>query len=119
MKKTTYAGPQKEILLYPEGAYARPVILDRTAFATVANANGGVVPAGTIVYFDLENRAVKAQPVGENKPATGVLRHDVVLADHEAEQAAAIIHGIINLDKLPAAPTATDKTALKHIIFAR
>lgn len=118
MQKQTY-GVNKEILKYPEKAVAVSVELDKTAFATIATANEGIVPAGTIVYFDLKNRSVKATPVGDGKPATGVLRHDTKLAGKDADGTAAVISGFVDLDKIPTAPTAAEETALKHIVFMR
>lgn len=118
MEKTTY-GALKEVLKYPETAVATSVVLDKTAFATIANANGGYVPAGTIINFDLTNIAVKAVPSTAEKAATGVLRHDTKLASKEADGAAALIGGVIDLDKLPAAPTEAQATALKQITFIR
>lgn len=118
MEKTTY-GVKKEILKYPETAVAVSVALDRDAFATIAGANDGVVPAGTILNFDLKNRTVKAVPSTVDAAAVGVLRHDTVLTGKDADGAAAIIHGFINLDKIPAEPTAAQETALRHIAFMR
>lgn len=118
MEKTTY-GVAKEILKYPETAVAVSVVLDRTAFATIAGANDGVVPAGTIIHFDLKNRATKAEPSTVDKAAVGVLRHDTKLASKEADGAAAVIHGFIDLAKIPTAPTEVQETALKQITFLR
>lgn len=118
MKKTTIGGT-KEILKYPELYAATAIVLDRTEFATIASGNGGVVPAGTLVHFDLKNRATKAVPATLEKKAVGVLRHDTVLASKEADGAAAIIHGIVDLDKIPTAPTEAQETELKHVTFMR
>lgn len=118
MKKTTYGGT-KEILKYPELCAAVSVVLDRTEFATIANGNGGVVPAGTLVHFDLKNRATKAVPAAVDKAAVGVLRHDTKLDSKEADGAAAVIHGFVDLDKIPAAPTEAQETELKHVTFMR
>ena len=118
MEKKTY-GSAKEILKYPELCAATSVVLDRTAFAAVADANGGVVPAGTFVNFDLKDRAVKATPADESNPAVGVLRYDVVLASKEADGAAAVFNGIVDLAKLPVEPTAAQETELRNIIFMR
>ena len=118
MEKTTY-GVSKEILKYPETAVAVSVVLDRDAFATIAGANDGVVPAGTILNFDLKNRATKAVPSTGDAAAVGVLRHDTKLSAKEADGAAAVIQGFIDLDKIPTAPTAAQETALRQITFMR
>lgn len=118
MQKKTY-GSTKEILKYPELCAAVSVVLDRTTFETVAGANNGVVPAGTLVNFDLKDRTVKAKPADESNPAVGVLRYDVELASKEADGAAAVIHGFVDLSKIPTAPTEAQETELKHVTFMR
>lgn len=118
MEKTTYGSPV-EILKYPENYAATSIVLDQTAFATIAAANAGYVPAGTLVNFDLKVRATKAVPATVDKVATGVLRYDVKLVSKEADGAAAIIWGFVDLAKIPTAPTAAQETALKQITFMR
>lgn len=118
MKITNYGGPEKQILKFPDNT-AVAVALDPVAFKTIADANGGVVPAGTFLHFDLENRATKAEPSTVDKAAVGVLRHDTKLDGKEANAAAAIIHGFIDLTQIPTAPTAEQKTALNLIKFIK
>lgn len=118
MEKKTYGSPV-EILKYPENYAATSIVLDQTAFTAIATANEGYVPAGTLVHFDLKDRAVKAVPATPEKVATGVLRYDVKLASKEADGAAAIIQGFIDLAKIKTAPTAEEETALKLIVFMR
>lgn len=118
MEKTSYGSPI-EILKYPENYAATSIVLDRTEFTTIAGSNGGVVPAGTLVNFDLKDRAVKAVPATVDKVATGVLRYDVKLASKESDGAAAIIWGFIDLEKIPTPPTEEEEAALKHITFMR
>ena len=118
MKVETF-GSKKEIVKYPDLCAAVGVVLDTTAFATIAAANGGDVPAGTFVHFDLDNRATKAVPASDTKVAVGVLRYDVKLDSKEANAAAAIIHGFVDLDKIPAAPTAAQRESLPHVTFLR
>lgn len=65
-------------------------------------ATDGVIPAGTIVPAN-------------DATATGVLLHDVVLAENP--NGTAVVHGFIRAEKLPTAPAATAKTALKQITF--
>lgn len=118
MKITNYGGPEKQILKFPENT-AIAVALDATAFASIAAANEGIVPAGTFLHFDLENRAVKAVPSTADAEAVGVLRHDTKLDGKEANAAAAIIHGFIDLTQIPNEPTAAQKTALNLIKFIK
>lgn len=118
MEKKSYSSPV-EIVKYPDLCAALSVVLDRTAFATIASANEGFVPGGTLVHFDLKDRSVKAIPATVTDVATGVLRYDVKLMSKEADGAAAIIHGFIDLEKIPTAPTADEEIALHHITFMR
>lgn len=108
MEKTTY-GTKKEILKYPEKAIAVAVTLDRTAFTSVVVE--GEIPAGTLVHFDLKNRATKGIPAAADKLAVGVLRHDTKVTGHDADSAAVIIEGYIDLAKVTA-PAAEQETAL-------
>lgn len=65
-------------------------------------ATDGVIPAGTIVPAN-------------DATATGVLLHDVVLAENP--NGTAVVHGFIRAEKLPTAPAAAAKTALHQITF--
>lgn len=65
-------------------------------------ATNGVIPAGTIVPAN-------------DATATGVLLHDVVLAENP--NGTAVVHGFIRAEKLPTAPAAAAKTALHQITF--
>lgn len=118
MKVETF-GSKKEIVKFPDLCADVAVVLDTTAFAAVAAANEGVVPAGTFVYMDLENRATKALPADGTNAAVGVLRYDVKLDSKEANAAAAIIHGFVDLNKIPVAPTAAQRETLPHVTFLR
>ena len=65
-------------------------------------ATNGVIPAGTIVPAN-------------GATATGVLLHDVVLAENT--NGTAVVDGFIKLEKLPEAPASAALTALKKITF--
>lgn len=114
MEKQVY-GNTKEILKYPENYGAVAVSLNATAFTPV----DGVIPAGTLVSFDLENRAVKGVAADVDSPATGVLRYDVKVNSKEVQAAAVVIEGYVNLDRIPVAPTAEQVAQMKQITFLR
>lgn len=107
---------QKKIVKFAAHCVSPAVALDRAAFAALAV--DGVVPAGTFVQFDLKNRATKATPATEAN-ITGVLRYDVKLTGKDADHAAAIIEGYVDLDQIPVAPTAAQEAALRKITFMR
>lgn len=65
-------------------------------------ATNGVIPAGTIVPAN-------------GATATGVLLHDVVLAENP--NGTAVVDGFIKVAKLPATPASAALTALKKITF--
>ena len=65
-------------------------------------ATNGVIPAGTIVPDNDET-------------ATGILLHDVVLAENP--NGTAVVDGFIKVAKLPDTPDADALTALKKITF--
>lgn len=65
-------------------------------------ATNGVIPAGTIVPAN-------------GATATGVLLHDVVLAENP--NGTAVVDGFIKVAKLPATPVSAALTALKKITF--
>ena len=76
------------------------VPFDCTALTSLAT--DGVIPAGTIVPANDET-------------ATGVLLHDVVLAENP--NGTAVVDGFIKVSKLPDTPDADALTALKKITF--
>lgn len=114
MEKQVY-GTTKEILKYPENYAAVSVELDGAAFTAV----DGVIPAGTFVSFDLENRQAKGVPASETAEATGVLRYDVKANSKEVQGAAVVIEGYVNLDRIPTAPTAAQVEQMNKITFLR
>lgn len=116
-EETIYANGKKEILKFPDHYVAMPVTVSNAG--VTANAEGKkIVPAGTILgggFIESETvHAVKTNAVG----AEGVLFWDVDVT-HGPAPAAAIIHGFIDLDKLPEAPAAEAVTGLNMIKFIK
>lgn len=112
--KISYTTP-KEILKFPEHHMSVAVTVDDTGI--LANTEGRkIVPAGTIVGGGfLTNRSAKA--VAKNDAsALGVLRYDVDVTNGPSP-GAAVIHGFVDLAKLPTVPDATAIAALKQITF--
>lgn len=110
-------GNTKEILKFPDHHVSRTVTVDDTGIT--ANAEGKkIVPAGTIVgggfLADPNQKAVKSN----DENAEGVLRYDVDVTYGPAT-AAAVIHGFVDLSKLPEAPTEEAIGALKQITFLK
>ncbi|QCR33132.1 hypothetical protein [Lysinibacillus sp. SGAir0095] len=108
----------KEILKYPDHHVSTTVTVDATG--VTANGEGKkIVPAGTIVGGGfLADRSVKAKASSETVAAEGVLRYDVDVT-HGPAVAAVVLHGFVDLTKLPAQPTAAQITALKQITFLK
>lgn len=117
--KSVFGSP--EVLKYTANHVSIAVSLNRTAFAAVATANGGKIPAGTFLSFNKEARATKAVPVTEQALAAGILRYDVDYASYseEADHVAAIVEGYVDLKKLPVQPSSAVKTALPQVTFLR
>lgn len=115
--QVTNYGNKKEILKFPDHYVALAVTVDDEG--VTANADGKkIVPAGTIVGGGfIEDDTVYAVEAN-GADAEGVLLNDVDVTYGPAS-GAAIIHGFIAEDKLPEAPTADAKTALKQITFVK
>lgn len=116
MRKVTY-GNSKEILKFPDHHISRAVTLDDEG--VTADANGRkIIPAGTIIgggfLADPDTYAVKAN----NANAEGVLRYDVDVT-FGPMVGAAVIHGFVDLEKLPEAPTEDAVKALTQITFLK
>lgn len=115
--KNTEYGNTKEILMYAHDQYTgRAVMVSSAGITADADTGKKVVKAGTIVS------GVEAMtPVVEDNTATaeGVLLHDVDVTYGDAP-GTVVIRGVINLSKIPTAPTAEALTApgLKGVIFA-
>lgn len=114
--ETAY-GNRKEILKFPDHYVNLAITVDDTG--VTANAEGKkIVPAGTIMGGGvLASETVKATAVN-GTGSEGVLFYDVDVTYGPAP-GALTIHGFIDLDKLPAAPTADAVAALKQITFLK
>ncbi|PCD81992.1 hypothetical protein CNQ87_15405 [Lysinibacillus fusiformis] len=114
--KTSYTTP-KEILKFPDHHMSVAVTVDDVG--VMANAEGRkIIPAGTIVGGGfLANRSVKVKKVND-ATSEGVLRYNVDVTQGPAP-GAAVIHGFVDLNKLPEAPSAEAITALKQITFLK
>lgn len=114
--ETTYTN-KKEILKFPDHYVNLAVTVDDTGIA--ANEEGKkIVPAGTIlgggILADQGKKAVKAN----DATAEGILFEDTDVT-HGPASAAMLIHGFIDLNKLPEAPTAEAAGALKQVTFLK
>lgn len=113
--QTTYTN-KKEILKFPDH-YVNVAVTVSDAGVTAVNGKK-IVPAGTILgggfLADESVPAVKTNAAG----AEGVLFNDTDVT-HGPAPGAALIHGFIDLDKLPEAPVAEAVTALKQITFLK
>lgn len=114
--ETTFTN-KKEILKFPDHYVNLAVTVSDAGVAT--NADGKkIVPAGTILgggfLTDESVLAVKTNGAG----AEGVLFNDTDVTYGPAP-GAAMIHGFVDLDKLPEVPAAEAVTALKQITFLK
>jgi len=114
---------KKEILKFPDHYVNIAVTVDDTG--VTPNAEGKkIVPAGTIVgggfLTDPTIKAVKATTDATSgvSNAEGILFHDVDVTYGPAP-GTVLIHGFVDLNKLPAEPTAEEKEALKQITFLK
>lgn len=114
--KTSYTTP-KEILKFPDHHMSVAVTVDDAG--VTANVEGRkIVPAGTLVAGGfLANRSVKVKKAND-ATTQGVLRYEVDVTQGPAP-GAAVIHGFVDLNKLPEAPSAEAITALKQITFLK
>lgn len=114
--QTTY-GNKKEILKFPDHYVNLAVTVSDSGVS--ANADGKkIVPAGTIIGGGfLASESVNAVKANDGT-AEGVLFNDTDVTYGPAP-GAALIHGFIDLDKLPEAPDALAIAALKQITFLK
>ena len=117
---TTYTN-KKEILKFPDHYVNLAVTVDNTGIT--ANAEGKkIVPAGTIIgngiLADQTKLAKKAVTTTGVSNAEGVLFGDVDVTYGPAP-GALLIHGYIDLNKIPTAPTPEEITALRQITFLK
>jgi hypothetical protein len=122
---STDFGNKKEILYFPEHFVALAVMVSDTGI--VANADGKkIVLAGTIVggaanpvLANISEPVTKKNTQGSTgSAAEGVLLNDVDVTYGPAS-GAMVLHGYINLNKLPEAPCVDAVTALKQITFIK
>lgn len=118
--ETTY-GNRKTILKFPDHYVNMPVTVDDTGITPDADGKK-IVPAGTIlgngILTDLTKKAKKAITADGETNAEGVLFTDVDVTYGPAP-GAMMIHGFVDLAKIPTAPTAEEIAALKQITFLR
>ncbi|MED4461855.1 hypothetical protein [Metabacillus fastidiosus] len=118
--ETTYTN-KKTILKFPDHYVNLAITVNDAGVAT--NTEGKkIVAAGTIlgggVLADQTKKAVKATTTTGVSNAEGVLFEDVDVTYGPAS-GALLIHGFVDLNKLPATPTAEEMTALKQITFLK
>lgn len=118
--ETTFSN-KKEILKFPDHYVNLAVTVDDTGI--VANSEGKkIVPAGTIIgngiLTDLTKKAKKAVTTTGVSNAEGVLFNDTDVTLGPAP-GTMLIHGFIDLTKIPTAPTPEEIAALKQITFLK
>ncbi|MED1790330.1 hypothetical protein P4V47_23175 [Brevibacillus laterosporus] len=118
--ETNYSN-KKEILKFPDHYVALAVTVDDTGIT--ANGEGKkIVPAGTIlgggVLADSSKVAKKAKTTADKSDADGVLLNDTDVTYGPAS-GAMVIHGFIDLNKIPNAPDVAETAALKQITFLK
>lgn len=132
--ETDYLNNQKSIVKFPDHYVGISVMVDDAGI--VANADGRkIVPAGTIIggtgganailvnretlATEHNTQGVASGEAGAGVDAEGVLMHDVDVTNGDA-QGTMIIHGFIDLNKLPSAPCADAVNALRgRIVFIK
>ncbi|MCY9658126.1 hypothetical protein P5G65_04840 [Paenibacillus chondroitinus] len=119
--ETIFTNSKKEILKFPDHYVNLAVMVDDTGI--VANADGKkIVPAGTIIgngiLTDQSKKAKKAVTTTGVSNAEGVLFADVDVTYGPAA-GAMLIHGFIDLAKLPTAPAPEEIAALNQITFLK
>ncbi|MDQ0175997.1 hypothetical protein [Bacillus chungangensis] len=113
---TKYAN-KKEILKFPDHYVALTVTVDDKG--VFPNKEGKkIVPAGTIVGGGvLEDQSKSVRKV-TGAEAEGVLLNDVDVT-YGSASGSMVIHGFIDLNKIPEVPDGETKTALKQITFLK
>ncbi|MEC0269404.1 hypothetical protein [Paenibacillus anseongense] len=119
--ETIFTNNKKEILKFPDHYVNLAVMVDDTGI--VANADGKkIVPAGTIIgngiLTDQTKKAKKAVTTTGVSNAEGVLFTDVDVTYGPAA-GAMLIHGFIDLAKLPTPPAPEEIAALNQITFLK
>lgn len=110
----------KSILKFPDH-YVNLAITVSDASISAGPDGKKIVPAGTIIGGDiLTNESalgVKATTATTSN-AVGVLFNDVDVT-HGPAPGALLIHGFVDINKLPAAPSAEEEAALPQITFLK
>ncbi|QVY60940.1 hypothetical protein [Cytobacillus gottheilii] len=118
--QTSYTN-KKEILKFPDH-YVNVAVTVSDAGVSANEDGKKIVPAGTILgggfLADDTVQAVKATVADGASNAEGILFNDVDVTYGPAP-GAALIHGFVALDKLPAQPTAEEIAALKQVTFLK
>jgi hypothetical protein len=113
----TSFGNKKTILKFPDHYVNVAVTVDDAG--VVANADGKkIVQAGTILGGGVLADTTKKAKADNTTTAEGVLFNDVDVTFGPAP-GAMLIHGFVDLNKLPAAPVAAAVTALPLIKFLK
>ncbi|MBG9944684.1 hypothetical protein ABE237_00785 [Brevibacillus formosus] len=113
----TQYGTPKQILKFPDHYVALAVTVDDTGI--VAGPDGRkIVPAGTIIGGGFLADETKKAVAANDATAEGVLFNDTDVTYGPAP-GAAIVHGFIDIDKIPTAPAAAAVTALNMIKFIK
>lgn len=108
-------GNTKEILKFVDHYVGVAITVSDTGIT--ANADGQkIIPAGTIVGGGFLASDTFVATVVNGATSEGVLLHDVDVTYGPAT-GTAVIHGFIDLRKLPAAPVTAAVTAMKQITF--
>lgn len=108
-------GNRKEILKFPDHYVNLAVTLDDTGVPAQADGKK-IVQAGTIMGGGVIADPTKLAKKSNDANAEGVLFYDVDVTYGPAS-GALLIHGFIDMVKLPEAPAAEAITALKQITF--
>lgn len=116
MTKTNYGG-EMEILKFSGHSVAIPITIDSSSVTAVGGKKilkGGTILGGKAgkVMINRDEGVVKKNTAD----AEGVLLWDVDVTDGDAP-ASMVIHGFVNLGKLPENPTVEAIAALKLITF--
>jgi hypothetical protein len=117
----TKYGNKKGITKFPDHYVNLAITVDDEGIT--ANSDGKkIVPAGTIIgngiLNDITKLGKKAATTDGGSNAEGVLFEDVDVTFGPAP-GALMIHGFVDLGKIPTAPTAEEITALKQITFLK
>lgn len=108
-------GNRKEILKFPDHYVNMPIIVDDAGVTPDAGGKK-IVPAGTILGGGVLTDTSKLAKKANDGTAEGVLFYDVDVTYGPAP-GALLVHGFIDLVKLPEAPADEAVAAMKQITF--